>query len=79
MTEIITRVEAKAQGLKHYYTGEPCKYRQIAVRDVSNGNCHCFICRAKKTYANKKWRANNRERSREIINASAKRRRIKPQ
>lgn len=36
---IISKSEAKSKGLKHYYTGVPCKYGHIATRKVSNGDC----------------------------------------
>ena len=41
MTErqIITRAEAKALGLKRYFTGKPCKHEHVAERQVSNGKC----------------------------------------
>lgn len=39
-TEIITRRDARAQGLKRYWTGKPCKRRgHIAERLCSNGEC----------------------------------------
>lgn len=37
--EIIRRSEAKAQGLKTYFTGKPCKHGHVAIRLVSNGSC----------------------------------------
>jgi hypothetical protein len=36
---IITRQEAKAQGLKRYYTGLACKYGHVSERLVSNKTC----------------------------------------
>lgn len=36
---IITKAAAKAQGLKHYFTGEPCKRGHQAERFVSTGSC----------------------------------------
>jgi hypothetical protein len=40
MTEIITRAEAKARGLKRYFTGKPCRNKgHVAERLTSNGNC----------------------------------------
>ena len=35
----ISRKQAKAQGLKHYFTGKPCKHGHIAVRLTSKGIC----------------------------------------
>ena len=40
---VISRAEAKAQGLKRYFTGRPCKHGHIAERAVS-GKC-CIVCR----------------------------------
>jgi hypothetical protein len=33
--EIITRTAAKAQGLKHYFTGKPCNRGHVAERYVN--------------------------------------------
>lgn len=43
---IITRKEAKAQGLITYYTGEPCPNGKKAERRTSNGHCLCSKCKA---------------------------------
>ena len=57
--KIISRKEAKVSGLKHYYTGEPCKRGHIEQRLVST--CQCCKC----LYLGlKQWRTNNREESR---------------
>lgn len=37
--EIITRAEARAQGLTRYFTGKPCKRGHIADRFVSSSAC----------------------------------------
>ena len=42
--EIISRKEAKEQGLMFYYTGIPCKRGGTAQRRISNGCCQCFSC-----------------------------------
>lgn len=45
---LITRADAKAQGLKHYYTGKPCKRGHIEPRFTSEGSCvACAVARAK--------------------------------
>jgi hypothetical protein len=36
---IINRQDAIEQGLKHYFTGKPCKYGHVAQRQVSNKGC----------------------------------------
>jgi hypothetical protein len=62
--EIITRKEAKEQGLKHYFTGKPCQANHIALRFTANYTCcECssawvknnpdLIKQASKTYYNK--------------------------
>lgn len=35
----ITRQDAKAQRLKLYFTGQPCKHGHVCARYVSNGMC----------------------------------------
>jgi hypothetical protein len=60
---IISRDQAKALGLKRYFTGEPCRHGHIAERYVSSGNGNCLECgRARSA----KWIAANPERVREI-------------
>jgi len=40
--KIVSRKEAKAQGLKRYFTGKPCKNGHISERYTSGG--HCVDC-----------------------------------
>ena len=40
----ISRKQAKEQGLKHYFTGKPCKWGHIALRNTSH--CQCSECNA---------------------------------
>ena len=47
MRELISRAEAKAKGLKQYFTGEPCKHKHIGGRFVSSS--HCVVCSAEKS------------------------------
>lgn len=42
MSELITRKDAKAQGLLRYFTGIPCSNGHIAERYVRN--CVCLTC-----------------------------------
>ena len=44
---IVARKDAKALGLKRYFTGKPCKHGHISERHVSDGGC----LRCKKTYS----------------------------
>lgn len=39
--EIITRADAKAAGLKWYFTGKPCKHGHITERYVTGNCCGC--------------------------------------
>ena len=55
--EIITRKEAKEQGLTHYYTGKPCSQGHISKRYVSAGKC--YQCVKERTA---KYREENQER-----------------
>src|SRR5690606_21672555 len=50
--EIISRAEAKAKGLKFYFTGKPCKHGHVSERQLSNG-C-CTACTAGKSSENGK-------------------------
>lgn len=52
--KVISRDEAISQGLKHYFTGKPCKHGHVNTRLVSNGRC----CECKKMQA-KNWRNKN--------------------
>jgi hypothetical protein len=57
---IISRDEAKALGLKHFFTGEPCWRGHIAERSVRSGRC--LECSRARTA---RWAAANPERVRE--------------
>ena len=35
----IERAEAKAKGLRFYFTGKPCKHGHVAEREVLNATC----------------------------------------
>ena len=38
-TVLISRAEARAQGLSEYYTGKPCKHGHLTVRVVLDAKC----------------------------------------
>ena len=77
--KVVTRGEAKAQGLKNYFTGLPCIYGHIDTRRTCDGRCReCDRIRAAKrhaelredeTYKEKnraravRWYGNNRDRA----------------
>ncbi len=55
---IVTRAEARAQGLKHFFSGQPCVHGHLAERQTVNGTCLvCLKEKATRRYA---------ERGREI-------------
>jgi hypothetical protein len=57
---IISRAEAKALGLKRFFTGKPCKHGHVAERRV--GNYACVECDRARALA---WRDANLEKARE--------------
>lgn len=59
--KIISRKEAKAQGLSRYFTGKPCKNGHVAERRTASS--HCVGCRAE---ANARWYASNQDRCLEV-------------
>jgi 5-methylcytosine-specific restriction endonuclease McrA len=56
-TEIISRAEAKARGLKWFFTGEPCIHGHLVEKIVSSGRCK--TCSA---HSHGEWQRNNRDR-----------------
>ena len=53
--EIISRDEAKEQGLKRYFTGEPCRHGHLSERRTNDGKCaECVKIRRDKYYQNNK-------------------------
>lgn len=60
-----TREEAIASGSDRYFTGNPCKNGNVAMRRVSNWQCLCEPCLSVKVARVKKWRHENSERSAE--------------
>ena len=67
--KIIKKREAKARGLKFYFTGKPCIRGNIAKRLVSSGLCWCVDCRAKYKEKNckcsRRWNHEHPERVRD--------------
>jgi len=51
---IISRAEAKEQGLKRYFTGKPCKHGHVSERRVSKSDC----IECKKKYNKRFYEAN---------------------
>lgn len=75
--EIISRAEAKAQGLKYYFTGKPCKRGLVEIRSVSNRHCQCRSCKAERLDCVKKHYENESNRKRKYV-AEANRRKADP-
>ncbi len=50
--EIISRAEAKAKGLKRYFTGKPCKHGHAAERYVASSECCVCKYHSKRTEEN---------------------------
>ncbi len=69
MPEIISRKDAKAKGLKRYFTGKPCKHGHIAEKTTVNGSCvDCFKINQSANYASdiEESRKKGRERDAKI-------------
>jgi hypothetical protein len=71
MPDLITREEAKARGLKRYFTGKPCPNGHVAERYVSHKNC--IECQQEKTRRKYKTPANRARRRTLYANNPAKR------
>lgn len=75
-TEIISRAEAKARGLKHYFTGKPCIRGHLVTRRTRSGQCKLCSAEDARQWAIKnkervskylkEWHAKNPERAREL-------------
>jgi 5-methylcytosine-specific restriction endonuclease McrA len=61
---IVNKTEARADGLKRYFTGKACSNGHIAERRVDNGQCvECIRNKDKKRSAYfAKWRKSNKEK-----------------
>jgi hypothetical protein len=68
------REQAKQDGLKHYFTGLPCKHGHIDKRQTSDGTC--MACSREKS---SKWVLFNREKYLELKTASNDKRKTKNQ
>jgi len=58
MTTLISRSDAQARGLRHYFTGEPCKNGHRANRYTQSGAC--YECIRQSTYAERERHAAKR-------------------
>jgi hypothetical protein len=73
-----SRKQAVALGLKHYFTGEPCKHGHIAKRYVSSAECsECSRIRTAKWDAANRERLNETRRKRRAANPEKARKRAR--
>ena len=70
MPEVISKKEARALGLKWYFTGIPCKFGHIAER-ATNGSA-CRDCYARRNLKCKEYRAERYKRNAETVKAQMK-------
>lgn len=77
--DLISRKEAKAAGLKHYFTGDPCKYGHVNERLVSNRRCRyrsAVLALAQRNRDPQSWNARSLEwkrRNRRAVSRYARR------
>lgn len=68
----ISRAQAKKQGLKWYFNGNPCKRGHLSVRQTSNGCCQiCTYTNASSKQYKKEWAAKNQDYMRKASRKSA--------
>lgn len=76
MPEIISRAEAKAKGLKRYFTGKPCKHGHVSERYIGGKFCiQCEKVRDNNESTNKRkksYQKEYQEKNREKLRAAAK-------
>lgn len=65
--EIISRADAKAQGLTRYFTGKPCKHGHVSERIIAGQCCECRKVYHEMMYGGK--RPNEGTNGREIWDA----------
>lgn len=61
--QILTRAQARAQGLKRYFTGKPCKHGHVAERFIDGTCVPCRLAR------NARWAAENPEKKAASVRA----------
>ena len=59
--DIITRKEAQAQGLTHYFTGKPCKHGHLEKRFASSGQCTVCLANHDRRYRSDPKGARNQQ------------------
>jgi hypothetical protein len=64
MGKIITRADAKAQGLPRYFTGRPCKHGHVVERKTHDRKCVKCIAVNNKAWSDANGRTWRRDKSR---------------
>lgn len=60
--ELVTKIAAKENGLKRFFTGKPCRHGHTTERRVSDGRCYgCVLLK------DRAWRAKNTDRARASV------------
>lgn len=59
--QIISRKEAKTQGLERYFTGKPCKNGDLVERRTSDGHCLGDACEGRRERRRKAYYQENRD------------------
>lgn len=73
LMDLVSRQQAKSEGLTHYYTGKPCKYGHITYRYVADWKCaECAKREARHHYQNNKEKCMIAARQRYHDNAEEK-------
>lgn len=75
---VVSYKDAKEQGLSYYFSGKPCMYNQVAIRDIKTRCCQCFICVAKNAFKGRDWAKNNKEKESKRKNEWARKKRVEP-
>jgi hypothetical protein len=56
MYEILNRKQAISKGVRHFYTGQPCKHGHLARRYTTNGGCvECVNPKLRSPGSGMKW------------------------
>jgi hypothetical protein len=70
---IMTHAEAKARGLKRYFSGKPCKNGNVAPRYTAGNGCLCVACAAERSARASAWQKDPANKDRVQAIAARKR------
>lgn len=74
---LLSREDAEKSGLKHYFTGQPCKHGHIAPRRVSSTDCTVCSLERQRTDAVKQHKRAYYEKNKELLRSKAADRYVK--